>query len=112
MKELEDVILWPDGTWYYRHELTPALNCCASNQETNMVLKVFHDGSEPGEPMENCCLCRAATRWWWGTGARNVALCQSCAKTAKESDLPTKVEWCAKERQLNPRLYGWQPYGQ
>ena len=22
MKETEDVILWPDGTWCYRHELT------------------------------------------------------------------------------------------
>ena len=22
MKEIEDVILWPDGTWCYRHELT------------------------------------------------------------------------------------------
>ena len=22
MKEVEDIILWPDGTWCYRHELT------------------------------------------------------------------------------------------
>ena len=23
MQEIEDIILWPDGTWCYRHELTP-----------------------------------------------------------------------------------------
>lgn len=72
-----------------------------------MALKVVHDGSDPSEVAENCCLCRAPTRWWWGTGARNVALCQSCAKTAKKSDLPTKADWVAKERALNPRPYGW-----
>ena len=22
MKDMEDVILWPDGTWCYRHKLT------------------------------------------------------------------------------------------
>ena len=22
MKDVEDIILWPDGTWCYRHELT------------------------------------------------------------------------------------------
>lgn len=31
MQEIEDVILWPDGVWCYRHELTPALNCWVSN---------------------------------------------------------------------------------
>lgn len=62
-----------------------------------MALKVVHDGSEPGEPAENCCLCRAPTRWWWGTGARNVALCPTCATRASADSLPTKAQWIDAE---------------
>jgi hypothetical protein len=76
-----------------------------------MGLKIVHDGSKPGDVQENCCMCRKPTRWWWGTGARNVALCPDCAKTTKASELPTKEAWCAKERKLNPTLarrhFGW-----
>lgn len=57
------------------------------------MLKVTHDGSSKREPSENCCLCHRPTRFWWGKGPANVALCESCAKTAKRTDLPTKEEW-------------------
>ena len=60
-----------------------------------MGLKITHDGSLPGEVQENCCMCRTPTRYWWGKGERNVALCPDCAKTTKAADLPTKAEWCA-----------------
>jgi hypothetical protein len=76
-----------------------------------MGLKIVHDGSKPGDVQENCCMCRKPTPWWWGTGSRNVALCHDCAKTTKACELPTKEEWCAKERKLNPTLarrhFGW-----
>ena len=49
-----------------------------------MVLKVFHDGSEPGELMENCCLCRAATRWWWGDGRNERGLVSIVRQNGEE----------------------------
>jgi len=64
------------------------------------MLVVHHDGTGDGEVAELCCLCRTPTRYWWGTGPLNVALCQKCAKTAKKRDLPTKAEWVEKERKL------------
>jgi len=64
-----------------------------------MGLKIVHDGSLPGDVQENCCMCCKPTRWWWGTGERNVALCPECAKTTKDSQLPSKAEWIASERQ-------------
>ena len=48
--------------------------------------------------MENCCVCRHFTRYWYGTGALNVALCQACAQRADAATLPTKQEWCERER--------------
>lgn len=69
-----------------------------------MGLKIVHDGSNPGDVHENCCICRTPTPWWWGTGARNVALCPDCAKTAKARELPTKEVWCAIERKLNQTM--------
>lgn len=65
-----------------------------------MSLKVVHDGWQPGEPMENCCLCFIRTPYWHQP--RDVALCPSCAETAKISDLPTKAEWCAAVRARFP----------
>lgn len=60
-----------------------------------MALKVTHDGEAPGQVRENCCVCRAKTNYWYTP--MDVALCETCAKTAKRSELPTKAEWCAKE---------------
>jgi hypothetical protein len=51
-------------------------------------------------------MCRKPTRWWYGTGARNVALCQECSETTREDALPTKSAWLAKERELNTTLAG------
>lgn len=68
-----------------------------------MGLKVTHDGSAPGEVAENCCVCRIPTRYWWGKGERNVAICQACALSAKAEDMPTKKDWIAKERSLSQR---------
>jgi len=61
------------------------------------MLKVKHDGTPPGEVQENCCLCRAKTRYWHSS---DVALCETCAKTATLKDLPTKAAWCAKEKSI------------
>jgi hypothetical protein len=51
--------------------------------------------------LENCCLCRAATPYWYVH--KDVACCQACAATATPDMIPSKAEWCAKERALqNP----------
>ncbi len=69
------------------------------------MLKVTHDGSGPGDIMEHCCLCRSVTRFWYTPF--DVALCTVCASTAERKDLPTKEEWCRKEKALMPKTYGW-----
>ena len=60
-----------------------------------MALKVTHDASAP---KERCCLCRTPTIAWYNT--KEVALCFTCAKTAKHSYLPSKAEWLRREREL------------
>lgn len=68
-----------------------------------MSVKVVHERDVSEEMMrvqELCCLCRTPTRFWYGTGALNVALCQDCAKSASKNDIPTKDEWFAKELSL------------
>ncbi|WP_156374426.1 hypothetical protein [Pseudorhodoferax sp. Leaf274] len=64
------------------------------------MLKVEHDESSPGEPRERCCMCRSPTPFWHRS---DVALCQSCARTTKLAQLPTKQEWIKKEQQLFER---------
>jgi hypothetical protein len=71
-----------------------------------MALKVTHDGTGPGDVRENCCMCREATRYWHRS---DVALCCECAKTTELADLPTKAEWCAKERALRHKRFGDAP---
>jgi hypothetical protein len=56
---------------------------------------------------ERCCMCRTQTRWWTKlpnrTPGGQVALCPGCAATTPPEAIPTKDEWCDKERALNPR---------
>ena len=49
-------------------------------------------------PLENCCICRSPTLYWYGTGERNVALCQWCADLVEPDELPTKAQWVEAER--------------
>lgn len=76
-----------------------------SPPNTGTKLSIEHNGSEAGEVQENCCKCGNPTRYWFGTGYRNVALCERCASTYTEEDLPTKAEWIATERAKNPRPF-------
>lgn len=63
-----------------------------------MSVQVEHDGTEWPEVQENCCMCRTPTRYWYGSGQSNVALCPSCAEVCDTSILPNKKEWIAFER--------------
>lgn len=53
-------------------------------------------------PLERCCFCRApATRWTLlpdRSPGEQVGICRPCALTRNPSDVPSKVEWCEKER--------------
>jgi len=53
---------------------------------------------------ERCCVCRALTPMWTAiperTDGQQVALCESCAAKTPPSAVPTKDEWCARERSL------------
>jgi hypothetical protein len=62
-----------------------------------MTLKVHHDGEKPGELQERCCMCREFTNFWHSS---DVALCTDCATSTKRNALPTKKEWCDKERAI------------
>lgn len=46
-------------------------------------------------------MCRACTPYWYTP--MDVALCPSCAETTPVESLPTKKEWCDKERALMGR---------
>lgn len=70
-----------------------------------MAIVVGHDGTEEGEIAERCCKCRTPTRFWYGEGAANVALCQRCAEQYELKDLPSKKDWYESERKLNRAAY-------
>lgn len=70
-----------------------------------MAVKIEHDGSSNLDAQENCCKCGKPTRFWFGTGERNVALCEMCAPMYEEGDIPTKAEWITAERSKNPRPF-------
>jgi hypothetical protein len=69
----------------------------------HMTLPVIQEpGDFTGQPAEHCCLCRAHTRFWYQP--KDVALCLTCAEAAADTDIPSKADWCAKERELSPQL--------
>jgi len=65
---------------------------------------------DPEDPttLERCCFCRTRTSWWTKlpnrTGGQQVACCESCSKKHVPDAVPTKTEWCEKERRLTPRF--------
>ena len=61
-------------------------------------------------PAENCCVCREPTRYWYGSGPLNVALCQACAIRANQETLPTKKQWIEAESRANKRPSFAAPY--
>ena len=55
---------------------------------------------------EQCCICGIKTRYWYDP--RDVALCTTCAKTAKSSEIPTKIKWfasCLQQKEKINRAY-------
>lgn len=46
-------------------------------------------GSGLWKVMERCTFCRVETRYWHN--ASNKPVCQSCAETKSESDLPARA---------------------
>lgn len=53
-------------------------------------------------PHEHCCFCRAPTPWWTALADREpgaqVACCGECAEQYRPEEVPSKLEWCNKER--------------
>ena len=67
---------------------------------------------KPWEPcVENCAGCRTPTRFWTRiperTPGEQIALCPNCAEVTEPSTLPTKREWCNKEKLLSPTVGSW-----
>lgn len=72
-----------------------------------MSIEVMHDGEPKWMGAEHCCLCKAPTRYWYLPN--DVAVCQTCAETACDSDIPTKLEWLNAEG-AGERSPGWAPH--
>lgn len=68
------------------------------------MVTVEHEPDSFGPWLERCCVCRERTPYWTvlpdRTPGQQVACCQSCAKTVEPHEVPTKREWCDKERRL------------
>lgn len=60
------------------------------------MLELTHDGEPRSEVAERCCFCRKPTRFWFAP--KDVAVCSSCAVEALPDAVPSKAEWCSKER--------------
>lgn len=62
------------------------------------MIDVEREPEEFGDPIEPCAFCYQATGYWHTP--KDVAVCQSCAKTHKEEDVPTKEAWISKVKAL------------
>lgn len=62
------------------------------------MLKVELEPKEFGQMgLERCVFCREKTSYWY---KKQVALCPTCAKKAKRSQVPDKRAWCAAMRYM------------
>lgn len=63
---------------------------------------------DPEPPCERCCFCRRPTSMWTVIEGRSageqVACCEHCSKEHTQDEVPSKKEWCDKERELTPRF--------
>ena len=60
-----------------------------------MTVKVNKEPKDMGgPPYEHCFKCNKPTPYWYEPN--DVALCQSCAETVTNKDIPTKKEWLKK----------------
>ena len=50
---------------------------------------IVHDGEK--QAVERCCFCWKRTNYW--RAKEDVAVCPTCAKKHKASEVPTKREW-------------------
>ena len=64
-----------------------------------MSVKVEPEPEGLGPP-ENCCICRTPTHTWFQPRrpGKAVALCHRCAYFCQPADIPTKKQWCRRER--------------
>lgn len=62
--------------------------------------------ADPFDPLERCCFCRTKTGFWTTLKDRKpgdqVACCEVCARRAKAEDVPSKRDWCRRERIASP----------
>lgn len=62
----------------------------------------IHQEPDEGPPGERCCFCRQPTKFWTSLTDRKlgqqVACCKHCAGRGDPKDVPTKDQWCRRER--------------
>jgi hypothetical protein len=69
-----------------------------------MAIEVTHDGEPAWWVREHCAFCRRPTNYWFMP--KDVAVCQPCATTHDEADVPTKAEWLADCDRRAPQTIG------
>lgn len=68
------------------------------------MIEVVHDKEPSWAPAERCAICTTPTRFWFAS--KDVPVCQECAKTVTENDVPNKQAWLQKQR----GFYGLEDY--
>lgn len=62
----------------------------------------IHREDPEDPPVERCCFCRNVTPFWTSLsdrkGGQQVACCEHCAGRGDPVDVPTKDQWCRRER--------------
>ena len=66
------------------------------------MIRVEREPEGFGPPYEKCCFCRKPTPTWYRP--KDVAVCPSCARRADHEDVPSKEEWCRRERIATPTI--------
>lgn len=64
----------------------------AKSKEQAVAIPVVEDDFPKSMPLEHCCFCFKPTKTWYVK--KDVAVCVSCAKVHKVSEVPTKDDWC------------------